>query len=63
MKPETPDVNVLLVDDLQENLVALTGKNTLVDTEPDKDTVGYVVTALDDFRAKGPVGEPATLDG
>ena len=47
----------------QENLVALTGKNSLVDTEPDKDTAGYVVTALDDFRAKGPVGEPAPLDG
>ena len=46
----------------QENLVGLTGETTLTDTEPGEDTAGYVVTALDDFRAEGPVGEPAPVD-
>jgi len=40
----------------QENLVEVTGGTGLTD-DVDDDTAGYVVTALDDYRAEGPVGE------
>ncbi|PDP85319.1 glycosyl hydrolase [Glycomyces fuscus] len=46
-----------------ENLVGLTGGTALTDTAPVEDGAGYVVTALDDYRAEGPVGEAADVRG
>ncbi|MEU2975035.1 hypothetical protein [Nocardiopsis alba] len=45
------------------NLVGMTGEPTLTDTEPLEEGAGYVVTALDDFRAEGPVGEIVDVRG
>lgn len=42
-----------------ENLVGMTGGSALTDTAPLEDGAGYVVTALDDYRAEGPVSEVA----
>ncbi|GAB3710151.1 glycoside hydrolase family 10 protein [Nocardiopsis nanhaiensis] len=42
-----------------ENLVGMSGETQLTDTEPLEDGAGYVVTALDDYRAEGPVSEIA----
>jgi uncharacterized lipoprotein YddW (UPF0748 family) len=42
-----------------ENLVGMTGGSVLTDTAPLEDGAGYVVTALDDYRAEGPVSEIA----
>lgn len=44
-----------------ENLVGMTGGSALTDTDPLDDGAGYVVTALDDYRAEGPVSEIADL--
>ena len=41
------------------NLVGMTGESALTDTDPLEDCAGYVVTALDDYRAEGPVSEIA----
>ncbi|MFD3688644.1 glycoside hydrolase family 10 protein [Nocardiopsis sp. NPDC058631] len=46
-----------------ENLVGLTGGTALTDTDPLEDGSGYVVTALDDYRAEGPVSETADIRG
>ncbi|WP_150255052.1 glycoside hydrolase family 10 protein [Nocardiopsis deserti] len=46
-----------------ENLVGLTGETALTDTAPLENGVGYVVTALDDYRAEGPVSEAADVRG
>ncbi|MDE3724982.1 family 10 glycosylhydrolase, partial [Nocardiopsis sp. N85] len=45
-----------------DNLVGLTGTTGLTDTA-DEDVAGYAVTALDDYRARGPVGEIADPRG
>ncbi|MFD6098419.1 glycoside hydrolase family 10 protein [Nocardiopsis flavescens] len=45
-----------------DNLVGLTGGTALTDTGAGDDTV-YAVTALDDYRAQGPVGEIADPRG
>ncbi|GAA1112501.1 glycoside hydrolase family 10 protein [Nocardiopsis metallicus] len=42
-----------------ENLVGMTGESALTDSSPLEDGAGYVVTALDDYRAEGPVSEIA----
>ncbi|NYH55568.1 uncharacterized lipoprotein YddW (UPF0748 family) [Nocardiopsis arvandica] len=46
-----------------ENLAGLTGRTALTDTAPLEDGAGYVVTALDDYRVEGPVGEVADVRG
>ncbi len=46
-----------------ENLVGMTGGSALTDTDPLEDGAGYVVTALDDYRAEGPVSEIADPRG
>lgn len=46
-----------------ENLVGMTGEPELTDTAPLDDGAGYVVTALDDYRAEGPVSEIADVRG
>ncbi|WP_150237742.1 glycoside hydrolase family 10 protein [Nocardiopsis quinghaiensis] len=46
-----------------EHLVGVTGRTALTDTAPLEDGAGYVVTALDDYRAEGPVGEVADVRG
>ncbi|MFJ9552483.1 glycoside hydrolase family 10 protein [Nocardiopsis sp. NPDC101807] len=46
-----------------ENLVGLTGGTSLADDAPLEDGAGYVVTALDDYRAEGPVSEAADIRG
>jgi uncharacterized lipoprotein YddW (UPF0748 family) len=46
-----------------DNLVGLTGRTELTDTAPLEDGAGYVVTALDDYRAQGPVSEVADVRG
>jgi uncharacterized lipoprotein YddW (UPF0748 family) len=46
-----------------ENLVGVTGEAALTDTEPDADGAGYVVTALDVYRAEGPISEVADPRG
>jgi uncharacterized lipoprotein YddW (UPF0748 family) len=46
-----------------ENLVGVTGETALTDTEPDADGAGYVVTALDVYRAEGPISEIADPRG
>ncbi|MFW6641259.1 glycoside hydrolase family 10 protein [Nocardiopsis algeriensis] len=45
----------------QENLVGVTGQTSLTDTAVGEDTAGYAVTALDDYRVEGPVGEVADI--
>ena len=44
-----------------EHLVGVTGGSTLTDTEPLEEGAGYVVTALDDYRAEGPISEIADV--
>ncbi|SIO90265.1 glycoside hydrolase family 10 protein [Nocardiopsis sp. JB363] len=44
-----------------DNLVGMTGGSLLTDNEPLEDGAGYVVTALDDYRAEGPVSEVADV--
>ena len=46
-----------------DNLVGMTGGSLLTDTEPLEEGAGYVVTALDDYRAEGPVSEVADVRG
>ncbi|WP_026122473.1 glycoside hydrolase family 10 protein [Nocardiopsis halotolerans] len=46
-----------------DRLVGVTGRTGLTDTAPAEDGVRYVVTALDDYRAQGPVGEVADVRG
>ncbi|WP_304455322.1 glycoside hydrolase family 10 protein [Nocardiopsis sp. YSL2] len=41
------------------NLVGVTGESALTDTAPVADGAGYVVTALDAYRAEGPISEVA----
>ncbi len=43
--------------------MGLTGKTALTDTAPLENGAGYVVTALDDYRAEGPVSEVADVRG
>ncbi|WP_017613429.1 glycoside hydrolase family 10 protein [Nocardiopsis salina] len=47
----------------QENLVEVTGRTGVTDGGADGETAGYVVTALDDHRAEGPVGEVVDVRG
>ncbi|HJE61137.1 MAG TPA: family 10 glycosylhydrolase [Nocardiopsis listeri] len=44
-----------------DNLVGTTGGSALTDTDPLEDGAGYVVTALDDYRAEGPISEVADV--
>ena len=46
-----------------DHLVGMTGGSTLTDTEPLEEGAGYVVTALDDYRAEGPISEIADVRG
>ncbi|WP_285734898.1 family 10 glycosylhydrolase [Nocardiopsis sp. ATB16-24] len=44
-----------------DELVGVTGRTELTDTAPPPDGAGYVVTALDHYRARGPVSEVADV--
>ena len=57
LDPESEEAHCAAV--APENLVAVTGESALTDTAPVADGAGYVVTALDAYRAEGPISEVA----